>query len=59
MSHPFGSIMRSIIVAVYDLHADEICVIGHHGCGMSSIDPDATIRKITESGISRDVVATL
>lgn len=59
VSHPFGSIMRSILVAVYDLGAEEICVIGHYGCGMGSIDPNVTIRKITDSGISEDVIKTL
>jgi len=34
ISHPFGSIMRSILVAIYELKAEEVCVIGHHGCGM-------------------------
>lgn len=29
VSHPFGSIMRSILVAVYELNADEVYVIGH------------------------------
>ena len=59
VSHPFGSIMRSIVVAVFDLGADEICVVGHHGCGMNSIDPEATIRKITDSGVSPEVIDTL
>ncbi len=59
VSHPFGSIMRSILVAVYDLGADEICVIGHHGCGMSSINPDETIGKMISSGISRDTIDTV
>lgn len=59
VSHPFGSIMRSILVAVYDLGAEEIYVIGHHGCGMGSIDPDETIRKMTDSGISREIINTL
>lgn len=59
VSHPFGSIMRSILLAVYDLGADDICVIGHHGCGMSSINPDETIKKIINSGISNEVIDTL
>jgi carbonic anhydrase len=59
VSHPFGSIMRSILVAVYDLGADEVCVIGHHGCGMSAINADETIKKITNSGISQEVIETL
>ncbi|WAH36960.1 beta-class carbonic anhydrase [Alicyclobacillus dauci] len=59
VSHPFGSIMRSILVAVYDLGAEEVCVIGHHGCGMSSINPDETIKKMVNSGISDEVIDTL
>lgn len=59
VSHPFGSIMRSILVAVYDLGADEVCVIGHYGCGMSSINPDETIKKMVHSGISNEVIDTL
>lgn len=59
VTHPFGSIMRSIIVAVYDLGADEVCVIGHYGCGMNSINPDETIQKMTDNGISTDVFETL
>lgn len=37
VAHPFGSIMRSILVAVYELNADEVCVIGHYDCGMSKL----------------------
>ncbi|MFD1674590.1 beta-class carbonic anhydrase [Alicyclobacillus fodiniaquatilis] len=59
VSHPFGSIMRSIIVAVYDLGADEICVIGHHGCGMGSINSDETIKKMMDKGISPETIHTL
>lgn len=59
VSHPFGSIMRSIIVAIYDLGAEEICVIGHHGCGMASIDSEKTIEKMTERGVSTETIHTL
>lgn len=57
--HPFGSIMRSILVAIYELNAEEVFVIGHHGCGMSSINATNTIEKIKERGISEDTLATL
>ncbi|QQE79960.1 carbonic anhydrase [Alicyclobacillus sp. SO9] len=59
VTHPFGSIMRSILVAVYDLGAEEVCVVGHHGCGMASINPDATLKKMTERGVSQEVIQTL
>jgi carbonic anhydrase len=59
VAHPFGSIMRSIIVAVHELNAAEVLVIGHHGCGMSSINPTETIEKIIDSGISRETISLL
>ena len=30
VAHPFGSVMRSILVAVYALGAEHIVVVGHH-----------------------------
>lgn len=59
VSHPFGSVMRSIIVALYDLGAEEVMVIGHHGCGMGSIDSDSLLEKFKENGVSQEVIQTL
>jgi len=57
--HPFGSILRSIVIAVYEFKADEVLVIGHHDCGMSSLNVDSTVEKAMERGISKEVIATL
>ncbi|MDD9267771.1 beta-class carbonic anhydrase [Paenibacillus sp. GCM10023248] len=59
VSHPFGSIMRSIIVAVYQLNADEVFVIGHYDCGMTGLNPDQVIANAKNRGISDDVIQTL
>jgi carbonic anhydrase len=59
VSHPFGSAMRSIIVAVYELEADEVFVIGHHECGMTGLDPESVIAKVRDRGISDTVLETL
>lgn len=59
VSHPFGSIMRSILVAVYELKADEVFVIGHHDCGMSAVDPDVMIGHMSERGINEDIINTV
>ncbi|WP_027624100.1 beta-class carbonic anhydrase [Clostridium lundense] len=59
ITHPFGSIMRSILVAIYELNAEEVFVIGHHGCGMSNIDTTKTLEKILQRGISKDTLSTL
>lgn len=52
VNHPFGSIMRSLLVALYELKADEVFIVGHYDCGMSAVDPDSMIEHMKERGIS-------
>lgn len=59
VSHPFGSIMRSILVAVYELNANEICVVGHHDCGMSKLNAESFLSKAMDKGISEEKIETL
>ncbi len=57
--HPFGSIARSVLVAVYEFGVDHIIVIGHYGCGMSQLDGREIVNKALERGISQEVIKTL
>lgn len=59
ITHPFGSIMRSIAVAIYEFQTDEVLVIGHHGCGMNNLNVDLTLEKAIKRGISPDVITAL
>lgn len=59
ISHPFGSIMRSILLAVYELKADEIMVVGHHNCGMAGLESDSILKKAEERGVNKEVIKTL
>ncbi|MGO4890050.1 beta-class carbonic anhydrase [Anaerobacillus sp. MEB173] len=59
ISHPFGSIMRSILVAIYELKADEVCIIGHHGCGMAGLESSSILEKVKERGVSQEKLDTL
>lgn len=59
ITHPFGSIMRSILVAVYELQADEVFVIGHKGCGMSSLEAGPILEKMYAREINESTVTTL
>jgi carbonic anhydrase len=59
VSHPFGSVMRSILVAVYQLMAAEIAVVGHYGCGMTGLSSAEVLQKAIARGISRDTLQTL
>ena len=57
--HPFGSIIRSIIVAIYEFDTDEVLVIGHKNCGMSNINGKETINKIINRGVIKETIETL
>lgn len=59
VNHPFGGIMRSLLVAVYELGADEIYIVGHHDCGMSSVDPHKMVEHMIERGVSQDIIDTI
>lgn len=52
VSHPFGSVMRSFIVAIYEQEVDEILVIGHYDCGMQSLTPQKMIEKMLARGVN-------
>jgi carbonic anhydrase len=59
INHPFGSVMRSILVAIYQLSADEVLVIGHHDCGMGGLKADDIIENMKERGVREEVLETL
>ncbi|KON69680.1 beta-class carbonic anhydrase [Peribacillus butanolivorans] len=59
VSHPFGSVMRSILVAIYELKADEVFVIPHHDCGMASVDADSVVEKMIDRDIPKSTIDTL
>lgn len=53
ISHPFGSVMRSLIVAIYELEVDDILVINHYDCGMQGLNPQALIDKMIQRGVEK------
>lgn len=59
ISQPFGSVMRSVLVAIYELGAEEVIVVGHLGCGMAALNADNMIGSMKERGISDQVLSTL
>jgi len=54
IKNPFGSIMRSILVAVHSLEANEVYIVGHHDCGMSNLDPNELIEEMKNNGIEEE-----
>jgi len=56
VSSPVGSVMRSLVVAVYTLGVEEILVIGHYDCGMQNLDVNQIIEKMKSRGISEEKI---
>lgn len=56
INHPFGGIMRSLMVAIYELNASEVYIIGHHDCGMAAIEPGKMLEKMKGRGISEETI---
>jgi carbonic anhydrase len=56
---PFGSVMRSILVAIYSLGATEIFVVGHHDCGITGMKHHDIIQHAKDAGIDEKTLATL
>lgn len=54
ISHPFGSVMRSLLIGIYELHVEEILVIGHTDCGARNTDSQKLIGKMKARGITQD-----
>jgi len=59
VTHQWGSVMRSLVVAVYELGAQEICVVAHRDCGMNAIDSARILASAEARGISHETIETL
>ena len=53
ISHPFGSVMRSLLISIYELEVEEILVIGHTDCGARHTDSKKMIEKMKSTGIKQ------
>ena len=59
VSHPWGSVMRSLLVAVFELKVREIMVIAHYDCGMKGLNAASFLNKVHDSDIPDDRIETL
>ena len=59
ISHPFGSVMRSLLVAIFELGVETIMVIGHSNCGAQHMNAKEMIGHMLEAGISKDHIAMM
>ena len=59
VTHPFGGIMRSLLVAVYDLCTRMSATIHQTSSGMSAVDTGLIIEKMVHRGIDKNIFKTL
>lgn len=59
ITSPFGSVMRSLLLAVYDLGAEEIMVIGHYDCGVHELEPSHLLNKMLARNIRQEDIDTM
>lgn len=54
ISHPFGSAIRSLLVAIYELGVNDVMIIGHTDCGAQQLNSERVVRNMRARGISDD-----
>ena len=59
ISHPWGSVMRSLIVSVYMLKVENVFVIAHYDCGMEGLTADKLVEKMRERNIGKEKFDTV
>lgn len=59
ISHPWGAVMRSLLVAALEFNVKEIMVVGHTDCGMRGFDPEHLLGKARKFGITDGTITTL
>lgn len=53
--HPFGSAVRSLLIAIYELGVEDIMVTGHTDCGVQHMDVEDMVNKMKSRGIGEEV----
>jgi carbonic anhydrase len=56
VTHPFGSVVRSLLVAIFELGVEEIMVIGHTDCGVQHLDADEIIEQLLKRGVRQETI---
>ena len=55
-SQPFGSVIRSLLVAIFELGVEEIMVIAHSDCGACHMHSEEMLEKMKARGINADYI---
>lgn len=56
---PFDTTTKSILIAIHNLQADVVMVVGHYDCGMSKVNANELIENMVNKGIKRETIDLL
>lgn len=56
VTHPFGSVVRSLLVSIIELGVQDVMVVGHTDCGVQHINGDMMIGHMKNRGISEETI---
>ena len=56
ISHPFGSVIRSLMVAIYELGVKEVMVVAHSDCGACHMNSNEMIEHMKARGIKQETI---
>ena len=56
ISHPFGSVIRSLLVAIYELGVTDVMVVAHSDCGACHMSAQQMIEHMKARGIHQETI---
>ncbi len=54
VAHPFGSVMRSLLIAVCELGVEDIMIVAHTSCGAQHMDGESMIGAMKDLAVEED-----
>lgn len=54
ISHAFGSAVRSLLIAIYELGVTDVMIIGHTDCGVQKMDSQKLLGNMRERGVPEE-----
>lgn len=54
VAHPFGSVMRSLLIAICELGVEDIMIVAHTNCGAQHMSGAAMVTDMERLGVSQE-----
>lgn len=59
ITDPWDSVMRSILVAVYELGVNEVMIIGHTECGVNGMEAKEMLHLMENRGVKKETIGLI